>query len=42
MMAKSHYSSGSVVVLPINADGSLAPLSDLVQLQGKPGPQLYD
>lgn len=34
----SNYSSGSVAVLPINADGSLAPLSDLVQLQGEPGP----
>jgi 6-phosphogluconolactonase (cycloisomerase 2 family) len=34
----SNYSSGSVAVLPINADGSLAPLSDLVELQGRPGP----
>jgi 6-phosphogluconolactonase (cycloisomerase 2 family) len=34
----SNYSSGSVAVLPINADGSLAPLSDVVELQGKPGP----
>jgi 6-phosphogluconolactonase (cycloisomerase 2 family) len=34
----SNYSSGSVAVLPINADGSLAPRSDVVELQGKPGP----
>jgi 6-phosphogluconolactonase len=34
----SNYSSGSVAVLPINADGTLAPRSDLVALQGKPGP----
>jgi 6-phosphogluconolactonase len=32
------YSSGSVAVLPINPDGSLAPRSDLVALQGQPGP----
>jgi hypothetical protein len=34
----SNYSSGSVAVLPIHADGSLAPRSDVVELQGKPGP----
>jgi 6-phosphogluconolactonase len=34
----SNYSSGSVAVLPINADGSLAALSDLVEIRGKPGP----
>lgn len=34
----SNYSSGSMAVLPINADGSLAPLSDLVNLPGTPGP----
>jgi 6-phosphogluconolactonase len=33
-----NYSSGTVAVLPINADGSLAPLSDLVSLPGTPGP----
>jgi 6-phosphogluconolactonase len=33
-----NYSSGTVAVLPINADGSLAPLSDLVALPGTPGP----
>ncbi|MGI9259620.1 MAG: lactonase family protein [Gammaproteobacteria bacterium] len=34
----SNYSSGSMAVLPINADGSLAPRSDLVELPGSPGP----
>ena len=34
----ANYSSGTVTVLPINPDGSLAPLSDLYALQGKPGP----
>jgi 6-phosphogluconolactonase len=34
----ANYTSGSVTVLPINADGTLAPRSDLVELQGKPGP----
>ena len=34
----ANYSSGSVAVLPINADGSLAPLSHLATLTGKPGP----
>jgi 6-phosphogluconolactonase len=34
----SNYSSGSVAVLPIHADGSLAPHSDLVELKGTPGP----
>ncbi|HEY5624071.1 MAG TPA: lactonase family protein [Gammaproteobacteria bacterium] len=34
----SNYATGSVAVLPINADGSLAPLSDLVELPGVPGP----
>ncbi len=34
----SNYSSGSLAVLPINADGSLAPRSDLVELPGAPGP----
>src|SRR5438034_2598874 len=34
----ANYSSGTVSVLPINPDGSLAPLTDLVTLQGKPGP----
>jgi 6-phosphogluconolactonase len=34
----ANYSSGTVAVLPINADGSLGPLTDLVELKGKPGP----
>jgi 6-phosphogluconolactonase len=34
----SNYASGSVAVLPIDADGSLAPRSDLVDLPGEPGP----
>jgi 6-phosphogluconolactonase len=34
----SNYASGSMAVLPINADGSLGPRSDLVDLPGEPGP----
>jgi len=34
----ANYSSGTVSVLPISTDGSLAPLSDLYALPGKPGP----
>jgi len=34
----SNYASGSMAVLPINRDGSLAPRSDLVELPGAPGP----
>jgi 6-phosphogluconolactonase len=34
----ANYSSGTVAVLPINADGSLGPLTDLSALTGKPGP----
>ena len=34
----SNYGSGSLAVLPINADGSLAPRSDLVELEGTSGP----
>jgi 6-phosphogluconolactonase (cycloisomerase 2 family) len=37
-MVVGNYSSGTVAVLPINADGSLGPLSDLVTLTGVPGP----
>ena len=33
-----NYSSGTVAVLPINADGSLGPRTDLVALTGTPGP----
>jgi 6-phosphogluconolactonase len=34
----ANYSTGTVAVLPINADGSLGALADLVALEGKPGP----
>jgi 6-phosphogluconolactonase len=34
----ANYASGSVAVLPIEKDGSLGPLNDLVSLPGKPGP----
>lgn len=34
----SNYASGSMAVLPINRDGSLAPRSGLVDLPGSPGP----
>ena len=33
-----NYSSGTVAVLPINANGALAPLSHLAALPGEPGP----
>ena len=33
-----NYASGTVAVLPINREGSLAPLSHLVTLTGNPGP----
>jgi 6-phosphogluconolactonase (cycloisomerase 2 family) len=34
----ANYGGGSVSVLPLASDGSLIPLSDLVKLTGKPGP----
>jgi 6-phosphogluconolactonase (cycloisomerase 2 family) len=34
----SNYTSGSVSVMPMMADGSLGPLTDLVNLEGTPGP----
>src|SRR5712691_9631412 len=34
----ANYDSGTVAVLPINQDGSLAALSDLATLTGTPGP----
>jgi 6-phosphogluconolactonase (cycloisomerase 2 family) len=34
----ANYASGTVAVLPIQADGSLGPVTDLVALKGKPGP----
>jgi 6-phosphogluconolactonase len=37
-LAVANYATGSLAVLPINPDGSLAPLSDLATLTGRPGP----
>ncbi len=37
-MAVANYATGSLAVLPINQDGSLAPLSDLATMTGSPGP----
>ena len=37
-LAVANYATGSLAVLPINPDGSLAPLSDLATLTGTPGP----
>lgn len=34
----ANYSTGTVAVLPIGADGTLGPPTDLVPLTGKPGP----
>jgi 6-phosphogluconolactonase (cycloisomerase 2 family) len=34
----ANYGSGSVVVLPVSADGSLGGRTDLVALKGEPGP----
>jgi 6-phosphogluconolactonase (cycloisomerase 2 family) len=34
----ANYGSGSVIVLPVGADGSLGPKSDLVELKGELGP----
>jgi 6-phosphogluconolactonase (cycloisomerase 2 family) len=34
----ANYASGTMAVLPIKPDGSLAPLSDLATVPGKPGP----
>ncbi len=34
----SNYTSGNVAVMPINPDGALGALSDLVNLTGTPGP----
>lgn len=34
----ANYASGTVAVLPITADGSLGPITDLAMLAGKPGP----
>src|SRR5437867_3386326 len=37
-LALANYATGSLVVLPINQDGSLAPSSDLATMTGTPGP----
>ncbi len=37
-LAVANYATGSLAVLPINPDGSLAPPSDLATLTGTPGP----
>lgn len=37
-LALANYATGSLVVLPINEDGSLGPVSDLATLTGTPGP----
>jgi 6-phosphogluconolactonase (cycloisomerase 2 family) len=37
-MIVANYASGSVGVLPINADGSLGQLGDVAKLPGQPGP----
>lgn len=34
----ANYATGSIATLPINADGSLAPLTTLTALPGEPGP----
>src|SRR5262245_59979417 len=37
-LALANYATGTLVVLPINPDGSLAPVSDLATMTGTPGP----
>jgi 6-phosphogluconolactonase len=37
-LALANYATGSLVALPITADGSLAPVSDLATMAGTPGP----
>ena len=37
-LVAANYASGTLAVLPINPDGSLAALSDLATLKGTPGP----
>jgi 6-phosphogluconolactonase len=38
LLVAANYASGTLAVLPINTDGSLAALSDLATLKGTPGP----
>jgi 6-phosphogluconolactonase len=37
-LALANYATGTLVVLPINPDGSLAPVSDMATMTGTPGP----
>ena len=37
-LSVANYASGTLVVLPINPDGSLAPVCDMATLSGEPGP----
>jgi 6-phosphogluconolactonase (cycloisomerase 2 family) len=37
-LALANYATGHLIVLPINADGSLAPVSDRAAMAGDPGP----
>jgi len=37
-LALANYATGTLVVLPINPDGSLGPVSDLATMTGTPGP----
>jgi 6-phosphogluconolactonase len=37
-LSLANYASGSLIVLPINTDGTLGPISDQVTLKGEPGP----
>ena len=37
-LSLANYASGSLIVLPINRDGTLGPISDHVTLRGEPGP----
>lgn len=37
-LAVTNYATGSLALLPINPDGSLAPLADLATMTGAPGP----
>jgi len=37
-LALAHYTTGTLVALPIGTDGSLAPVSDIATLTGTPGP----
>jgi 6-phosphogluconolactonase len=37
-LALANYATGTLVLLPINTDGSLGPFSDLATMTGEPGP----